>query len=533
MSADPIIKSLRTALRIGIERYLPFAEMKANAGACISLRALGELIRHPFRFMAFHSVGVVKNPGVKFIRDLAYLAFSQVAIKVIGFVVFAYMARTLQPAGYGLVEYLFSLTAFAALVVDFGLGPVAVRARTKGDDSVVNAVPTLRALIAIIAVPTVILVVFLTTDDPVAHALGCLFGASLLLHAWKQEWLLQSIEQIDRVAIAQMFRVVTFSGIILLMVSGVQSILWVGVAEVLSVIVWIGFYLKCQLQAGFNLSLNFDKAVLANLLREGAPLGMTSIIWGFVQYVPPILVANIVGLEEAAYLAAAQRLVVSLQSFSYIYHFNLYAALTRRFEIGRSFLEQLSLASFRIVAWAVIGPTVLVSFHATSVVTTIFGSNYQTSGLVLSILIFVLPIQFLSGHHRWALTAMGQSRAVLFSGVSGAILSLILAPLLILQWGAVGGGIAILLSSLTVWFVAVTFCRRNELDLPVLPRLIRPLLTGAAAIFLTEIALSGNWAARAILAVVLYVVFALFVDRKIFGDLRHLAYAKKDVVTKT
>jgi O-antigen/teichoic acid export membrane protein len=56
--------------------------------------------------------------------DLSSLAFGQFLSMLLGFVAFAYLARTLSPESYGLVEYAVGLAGLAAFVIDGGLGPL-------------------------------------------------------------------------------------------------------------------------------------------------------------------------------------------------------------------------------------------------------------------------------------------------------------------------------------------------------------------------------------------------------------------------
>ena len=67
------------------------------------------------------------NRGPKLLRDLASLIGGQLFSMLIGFASFTYLARVLDPASYGAMEYAIGLTAFFTVVVECGLGPVGVR----------------------------------------------------------------------------------------------------------------------------------------------------------------------------------------------------------------------------------------------------------------------------------------------------------------------------------------------------------------------------------------------------------------------
>ena len=64
---------------------------------------------------------------MKLLRDFLALASGQVLSKIIIFVAFAYLARTLEPEYYGFVEFAVALSLFSTIVVDLGLGSIGAR----------------------------------------------------------------------------------------------------------------------------------------------------------------------------------------------------------------------------------------------------------------------------------------------------------------------------------------------------------------------------------------------------------------------
>ena len=100
------------------------------------------------RALVHHAIGLVRNPDIQILRDLFYLAFGQFTAKLAGFILFAYLARVLTTHAYGALETMNAIIAFAALVVDFGLGSAAVRHRALGGpdaDKTVAVVPGSRS----------------------------------------------------------------------------------------------------------------------------------------------------------------------------------------------------------------------------------------------------------------------------------------------------------------------------------------------------------------------------------------------------
>lgn len=482
-----------------------------------------------------HLVGLVRNPGIRMVRDLALLSLGQVGAQVLGFATFAFLARALGPAGYGTLEYGLALAAFTAAFVDFGLGAIAVRAHARDPGALARfaaILPVLRLLIGLITVPAMITFVFLSAPDgpdgQAARVLVLFFGAAVLMQAWRQEWLLQATERMDRAALAQILRTGNFAALVFLLVRGPEDLILVGAIEVASVALWIGFYLWSQVRAGLSLRLSAPRAELGRLLREAAPLGANAVLWGVTLYLPQILLASLAGMEQAAWFAAAQRLVASLLAFTYLYHFNLYPALTRRFAEGTAAMVQLSGASMRVLAWALFPPAMLTSVYAADLTALLFGAPFAASGPALAILIWSVPVHFLSGHARWGLTAAGQNGAVLVSALSGVAVFALAGPILVGAFGSAGAAATVTAQVLAIWAGAEVMARRHGIALPVLSVVPRPLVAAAlagavvAAVF-PHAPLIGMPVGLALCA-----ALGLMFDRRLLPDIRHLAYAKRD-----
>ena len=350
-------------------------------------------------------------------------------------------------------------------------------------------------------------------------------------HAWKQEWLMQATEKMGRVALAEFVKKASFAIICVALIGGQGDLLFAALAEIVAVVLWIGVFLWSQKRQGFSLGLVWSKPYLHKIGTQAAPLGLNAMIWGVAQFVPALIVAIIAGLEEAAWFAAAQRVVVSLQAFSYIYHFNLFAAMTRRFAAGGDGMARLSAASFRCVAWIMVGPAIIGAVFANDVMAFTFGAAFTTSGPVFAVLLFVLPVHFLSGHYRWGLMAAGENRSAFRAGVAGAAVLLVLLPGLVWGMGAVGGGIAVLATAATILLVAEQKCRTFSLGIPSIFSACPQSVAGLLAVGLAVLILGTlDWFTQMVAAGALYATIALVFDRKLFAEFRHLAYAKKDIV---
>jgi O-antigen/teichoic acid export membrane protein len=131
-----------------------------------------------------------------------------------------------------------------------------------------------------------------------------------------------------QVAFAQMLRMSVFCLVIVLLVRGSGDALLVGWGEIAAVAAAAGYSLYVQKHR--IAPIRFLASVKTkDLIREAIPVGLSSVVWSAAQYAPLFLMGAIVGGSDTGIFAGAYRLMTSIGAFTFIYHFNLYAATAR------------------------------------------------------------------------------------------------------------------------------------------------------------------------------------------------------------
>jgi O-antigen/teichoic acid export membrane protein len=312
---------------------------------------------------------------------------------------------------------------------------------------------------------------------------------------------------------------------VLLLVRGPEDLPRVGAVEVAAAGAFALYFLVIQQRRITPVRLSGSPREWLRLLRQGLPLGLTQAVWSTTQYLPTLLVAAFVGGEAIAWFAAAHRIVMSVWTFSWLYHFNLFPAVTRNLSVSREAFHALVLPSLRASAWAGIGVALVGTLLGEPLCTLVFGAPYAEAGPTLSVLVWILPATLLSGHARSALIATGHQRFVLYAQSIGALVMLALGIALVPGFGALGGAIAMVVSSNVVFAVSHAFATRQVAPLPLRGALLRPGLALVAALIAVEAVEPGPWTGG-LLAAGVYVAVAGVSDRRLISDLRRVAAAK-------
>lgn len=474
---------------------------------------------------------LLSGRGPKLLNDLVVLAGGQLATKLIAVAAFAVLARTLDPAAYGAVEYMVGLTGLFALAVECGLGTIGVRriARSRDELPLLAAlIPLTRLLVALVCIPLLVACAKGLGPPLVSNALVLLFAASLLFAPWNQDWLLQSVEMMSRVALAHMLRVLVFAAGVLLLVHGPTDVAAVGMAELIAAGFACAWYVGLQNARVTPFRLFVSAREMLSLVREGAAVGASTLVWAAAQYMPLFLIGSLVGGAHVGWYGAAQRIVTSIAMFGFVYHFNLYPALARAATVRGAAFGDLLRLSFRVTAWASIGAGLALMLAAEPILSTIFGARFAAAASAFALLVWCIPVMFLSGHARGALVIIGAQSQVLYAQIAGLVAVVAAGVPLVKLSGEMGAAAAAVAGCIVVWLYSHLAALRRAAPLPSIALIARPLALALGC------AAAAQWLdagplARTLVGIALYALTAPWIDRSLIPDLVTLAHAKATV----
>jgi O-antigen/teichoic acid export membrane protein len=456
---------------------------------------------------------IPKGGGAKFFCDLSVLFGGRIVASLIAFLAFAYLARRLDRESYGSVELIVGLAGVFSMMADLGLSTIGVRraAAAPGERPLLAAqISLIRFCIALICAFVMIISVGLVSNSPILHGLVVLYAFSLLLAAWYREWLLQSAALMAQVALAQMLRTSVFFLFILLFVGDSGDALLVGWGEIAAVTAASAYSLYVQQHRIAPIRF-LARLKTKDLIREAIPVGLSSVVWSAAQYAPLFLTGAIIGGSVTGIFAGANRLVASIAVFSFVYHFNLYAAAARAAAEGHTALFTLMRNSFRVVAWATIGSALGLSLAAAPILGIVFGPDFESGASALAILIWTVPIMFLSGHVRWSLILAKREKNVFLAQVSGFVTVGVLGFVLVHFFADIGAAAAAIAGNLAVWGTSYALASLNSVPTPPLSLAARPLTLALALEFCAKGFALDPWLGASA-ALIIYVFSAPFLD---------------------
>ncbi len=472
---------------------------------------------------------LMSDRGPKLLRDLVSLASGQSVSMVVGFLAFAYLARVLDAAQYGAIELAISIAAFSAIVIECGAGTIGVRELARTPDRapvLATQIPAARFLLALVVIPIVFLVGYFSDQGRDVTLLIWIYALSLLAVPLKQEWLLQGHEKMTLAALAQPIRTMIFAGGVFFLIAPGSSILTVGLIELAAVIAVSAYYVSAQYVWTVPFRFGWPPRSALFFLKEGFSVGLSNMLWAFMLYMPMFLLVSLADGTGPAWLGAGQRIVISLMTLSFIYHFNLYPVITRTVQHDRAAWQRVMRSSVHLVAWAGIAVALALTLLSTQIMELIFGPAFRTAGPVLAILAWAFPIRTLSGHARWSLIGAGDQKYLLWGEITGAITLVVTGVLSIPVWGAPGAALALCAGLVSSGVVTQIATHRVIGSMALVSSVSLPLAAAAAGLLLKGW-ITPDLMLQALLCAAIFGAVGLTRARALYRDLKRIAYAKE------
>jgi len=432
--------------------------------------------------------------------------------KICAFAAFAYLARTLGPRAFGVVELSLSVTVFFILAAESGLGSFGARLIERSPRMAPELIPQVALLRVMLSIPAylVILIISERFGMPGVGVLA-LYGVLVLLTPFFTQYIFQGLRQMQWVAAASALRYGTFALCVFLFIRRGTSTQLVALAEICgatAVVIFNFIIIYGVLKMRLVWRGAFSGAI--NVLKQAWFLGASDLAWGAMWYSPSIITGwlAIPRIYEVAWMAAAVRIVMAVHTFVWLYFFNLIPNLSKEIHEGLVGWRNLINRSLSNSMWAACLIALGVTFCAPIIVKTTYGTQYSAVVLPLQVAIWMIPVAWFSGHFRFSLIASGHQRLEFASSAAGGLVTIAGSFVGFKLAGTPGAAAALLLGGM-VSAVLATAATYRVIGVVSLAGAAPPVISCAAAGLLGLLGtMAIDTTAGAIITILFYTVYA-------------------------
>ena len=415
-----------------------------------------------------------------------YLSAGEFGAKLLTFASFTYLARTLGPISYGAIEFTLAVMVFFTLPTDLGLGMYGAReiARNPSDaPRLLREITGLRLLLSLCSMALLVVFILVVHKSPEQKLLLGLYGLSLLGTPYMLQWFFQAHDQMHWVGAASIVRQAGFALLVFAVCRAGSPLIYIGLIECASVAATAAFCIYVvtgQMRYPWPVP-HVGIAGLLGHVREAFPIGLAELAWAFMWYFCTVLLGFLSPDQSLGWFGASHRIVMGMHTFVMLYFFNLLPSISRCAALPEAHLLQLMDHSLRFAAWTGLFLAPILSLLAPQVLTLVFGPSFHDGWGSFAVLVWVLPVAMLSGHHRYILVAYNHQKWLLMYTSVAAAVAVVLAFALIPLFKGTGAAWALLIANI-VNFVLVYFAvRKLVVEVPVHRQLLGPFSALALA----------------------------------------------------
>jgi PST family polysaccharide transporter len=405
------------------------------------------------------------------------LSSGEIISKICVLLAFAYLARILGPREFGLIELSLSITLFFTLGIEAGLGSYGARliaADPSCGPRLLGQIVVVRSLPAVVS----FLIILELSARYGMPGLGILaiYGVSVLFVPLFTHWVFQGLGRMRWVAAGTALRNFIFSFLVFSLVREGGDGRLVAVSEVCGVAALVIFHV-IGLRWRLKMRIDWHGAIggARRVIAEAWSLGASEVTWAGLWYAPSIVVGLLARPVDVAWLAAALRVVLALHTFVWLYFFNLLPGMSRSYVQDREAWRQLTNRSLGTSMWLACLVAGTFTLAAPAVIRILYGDMYANATLPLQILIWMVPICWLSGHFRYSLIATGHQRLEFFGAATASVTTLVLAGLLVPKWLSVGAAVALVSGGIANAVATGYAVRKHVGTLRVVPAIAAPI----------------------------------------------------------
>lgn len=467
------------------------------------------------------------NAARNIAKNTSLLLTAQVLNFVLAFFYTVYYANYLGAAGFGMISTALALAGILTIFTDLGLTSLTVRdvARDKSLASrYLGNITVIKLIFSIITLLATFVIVYLFFNDPTSATVIYIMTIALILGVISGTFgsVFQAYEKMEYISVTIVLNaILMLIGIYLAIYYNANILAFAMVYLIINFIILICNIAICLWRfvvPKFEVDLKFWKS----LIFESYPLAISSIFAIIAFKVDIILLSYISGDAATGFYSAAYKLLEALMFIPSVYATAIVPVFSKFHIDSRESLQFSYYKSFKYLSILGIPIAVGTTLLANEIILLIFKSGFIEAVPVLQILIWAVPIIFVSyvlGVSIMSINRQHESVRITFIAmVLNVILNLILIPI----YGYIGAAIVTVITELSLFLLYYHLISKNLCKIKLRKILVKPIVASFFMAFFiilikTYVYVGGiNLFVVIILATLIY--FAVLILLKSFSD---------------
>ena len=413
------------------------------------------------------------------------------ALKFIGFLSTAYLARVLGKSGFGSISIGISVLSYALVLADCGLTALGIRkiASDPKANDITGQILNGKLILAVVIFLLTTLITFALSGLSentyiILNYLFFLFPAAFML-----EFFFVGSQKMDTVAYVRILGTIIYFLLVVIFIRDRGDAVLTGIAwtfgGVTTALFFFLFYKKRGLSFHFNGIRYFIK-----ILKESFPLGMASYISQFTVAFPVVYIAYIAGNSQAGIFSAAFKMIGLFLVFDRVFVTLFLPKITGVISNREISLEKIFGTVLKIVVCLTLIVSMFLYLFSDFIIIKVFGDDYTESILIFKMLLVYFAFTIIDSVFANTLIGMKKEKVYTLSLLIAVIIILILTFVLTPFWGEYGIIFSFILLDIISLIYMIIYLKK-DIEIKIARSIILPvILSSAVLLFLIFIQIS-------------------------------------------
>lgn len=318
------------------------------------------------------------------------------ALKFIGFLATAYLARVLGKSGFGAINVGQSVLNYALILSTGGLTILGTRKIASNSEAseITGQIFYGRFTLSVIVFLSTITITFLLLG--LSESFYIIFTYMLFLFpaVFMLEWFFLGIQKMEAVAYTRIIGTIVYFITAVLIIKGRENAVLTGIAWTSGGIMTALFFLYFYKRYGYSFHLSKGKKNFLKTLKKSFPLGLASYISQFLFAFPIIYIAFIAGNSQAGIFSAALKMISLFLIFDRVFAALFLPKITNVISTSESSLEELFNTILKIIVLSALVASIFLFLFSEPIIIKVFGTNYTEAISIFRLLLiyFVFTI---------------------------------------------------------------------------------------------------------------------------------------------
>ncbi len=405
-------------------------------------------------------------------RNAAFLTMSLVGQKILSFVYFALIARTLGVEETGIYVFVVSFVSLFGVIADAGITPVVIRSIAEVREHSQYSPDTIKILVGALRIKMVLIVVAVISTIGFAYIfqypehviLAIMVTCAVMVcdacHVFAYG-ILRGMQTLMYEAVGMLcgqMLVVILGGFALYVGYGIYALIGALLAgSMVNVLISIVSVRRARLPILWRQTITQRDIYM--LLKTALPFALAGILARGYSQIDIIILSKLGGLRDVGIYSVPSKLVFAFQFIPLAISASIYPAMSHALTISRETLSKITHASMLYLMGIAVPIIMILLLLGDLVIRYVFGPTYYESSVLLMILAPALLFGFLDFPIGSLLNASHKQKDQTLSMVYTLVTNVGLNILLIPRYGVLGATIAALLSQIVLLSTGLYFAR--------------------------------------------------------------------------